>query len=80
MSASTRMSHTTARILLKVALVRDAPAKSGGYLVDTAFDGQDAFEKLAQTPTHVLVTDLMMPRMDSFELLKRLDGKRTVRP
>jgi DNA-binding NtrC family response regulator len=54
--------------------------QSWGFTVDTAFDGQDAFEKLAQTPTHVLVTDLMMPRMDGFELLKRLGSQNTLPP
>src|SRR5579872_3702927 len=54
--------------------------QSWGFTVDTAFDGQDAFEKLAQTPTHVLVTDLMMPRMDGFELLKRLGAQNTMPP
>src|SRR6202453_100685 len=54
--------------------------QSWGFTVDTAFDGQDAFEKLAQTPTHVLVTDLMMPRMDGFELLKRLGAQNVLPP
>src|SRR5580658_5736914 len=54
--------------------------QSWGFTVETAFDGQDAFEKLAQTPTHVLVTDLMMPRMDGFELLKRLGSQNTLPP
>src|ERR1700721_1158738 len=51
-----------------------------GFTVDTSFDGQHAFERLAQTPTHVLVTDLMMPRMDGFELLKRLGTQNTLAP
>ncbi len=54
--------------------------QSWGFTVDTAFDGQDAFDQLAQTPTHVLVTDLMMPRMDGFELLKRLGAQNTLPP
>ena len=54
--------------------------QSWGFAVETAFDGQDAFEKLAQTPAHVLVTDLMMPRMDGFELLKRLGSQNTLPP
>jgi DNA-binding NtrC family response regulator len=45
---------------------------SWGFTVDTAVDGQDALEKLGQSPVHVLVTDLSMPRMDGFELLERL--------
>ena len=46
--------------------------QSWGYAVETAADGQEALEKLSQSPVHVLVTDLMMPRVDGFELLKRL--------
>jgi DNA-binding NtrC family response regulator len=46
--------------------------QSWGYAVETAADGQEALDKLGQNPFHVLVTDLMMPRMDGFELLKRL--------
>src|SRR5271170_4518065 len=46
--------------------------QSWGFVVDTAFDGQDALEKFSQAPPQVLITDLMMPRMDGFELLKRL--------
>ena len=46
--------------------------ESWGYDVQTAADGQEALEKLTQNPVHVLVTDLMMPRMDGTELLKHL--------
>jgi DNA-binding NtrC family response regulator len=43
-----------------------------GYTVETAADGQEALEKLATFDAHVVVTDLMMPRMNGQELLKRL--------
>ncbi len=43
-----------------------------GYAVETAADGQEALDRLAATPVHVIVTDMMMPRMDGRELLKRL--------
>jgi DNA-binding NtrC family response regulator len=46
--------------------------QSWGYAVETASDGQEALDKLSSVPVNVLVTDLMMPRMDGFELLKRL--------
>jgi DNA-binding NtrC family response regulator len=49
-----------------------------GFEVDTAFDGQDALEKVSQTPPHVMITDLMMPRVDGFELLKRLGSQNTL--
>src|SRR2546421_6266455 len=43
-----------------------------GFAAATASDGQEALEKLAGFPANVIVTDLMMPRMDGFELMKRL--------
>ena len=46
-----------------------------GLTVDTAADGQEALDKLSHTPADILVTDLMMPRVDGFELLKRLGAQ-----
>ena len=43
-----------------------------GFTTETALDGQDALDKLGQFDPHVMITDLMMPRVDGFELLKRL--------
>ena len=45
---------------------------SWGFAAETACDGQEALDKLNNGTVQVLVTDLMMPRMDGFELLKRL--------
>src|ERR671920_704573 len=45
---------------------------SWGFAAETASDGQDALDKVNNGSVQVLVTDLMMPRMDGFELLKRL--------
>jgi DNA-binding NtrC family response regulator len=46
-----------------------------GYGVETAADGQDALDKLASFDAHVIVTDLMMPRMTGQELLQRLKAQ-----
>jgi len=43
-----------------------------GFRVETAGDGQEALDKLTGFNANVIVTDLMMPRMDGFELMKRL--------
>jgi DNA-binding NtrC family response regulator len=46
-----------------------------GYAVETAADGEEALEKLAQHPAHVMITDLNMPRMNGEELLQRLKAE-----
>jgi len=46
-----------------------------GYAVETAADGQEALDKLADGRFHVVVTDMMMPRVDGTELLKRLKAQ-----
>ncbi len=48
---------------------------SWGFTAETAGDGQEALDKLVTFPAHVMVTDLMMPRMDGFELLRRLSAQ-----
>ena len=50
------------------------------FTVETAADGQEALDKLATFPANVIVTDLMMPRMDGFELMKRLNGDGNMPP
>ncbi|MBM3813283.1 MAG: sigma-54-dependent Fis family transcriptional regulator [Acidimicrobiia bacterium] len=46
-----------------------------GFVTETAGDGQEALEKLVEFPAHVVLTDLMMPRMDGYELLRRLNAQ-----
>ena len=43
-----------------------------GYVTRTAGDGQAALEQLGAFPAQAIITDLNMPRMDGFELLRRL--------
>lgn len=43
-----------------------------GYEVTTAFDGQDAFEKLSKESFPLIITDLYMPRLDGLELIKKI--------
>lgn len=43
-----------------------------GYRVMTAKDGVDALEQLAEAVPAVMLLDIEMPRMDGFELLRRL--------
>ncbi len=46
-----------------------------GYEAETAADGQEALEKLAVFPAQVMVTDMMMPRMDGPALLRHLNAQ-----
>jgi YesN/AraC family two-component response regulator len=41
-----------------------------GFQVDTARDGIEAMEKLARERTEVIISDIVMPRMDGVELLR----------
>ena len=47
---------------------------SWGYVTETAADGLEAYEKAPNFQPHVLITDLRMPRMDGFELIRKLQA------
>ncbi len=44
----------------------------GVYRVSTAMDGEEALQKIAQDPPDVILLDLMMPKMDGFEVIDSL--------
>ncbi|MBR5819852.1 MAG: response regulator transcription factor [Alistipes sp.] len=43
-----------------------------GFEVVAAYDGEEALERVRTAPFDVIVTDVMMPRMDGFTLAKQL--------
>ncbi len=45
-----------------------------GYTVLTAFDGTEALRKVDAEKPDLIVLDVMMPKMDGFEVLKRLQA------
>src|SRR6266436_5090766 len=66
---------------LRVLIVDDEPSQRAGLagmvtawgmIADTASDGNEALEKLANLSVDVILTDLNMPGMDGFELLDKL--------
>lgn len=83
------MGNQSTRPSINVLIVDDeemqrnplaAMISTWGFNVETAADGQEALEKLGGFAANVIVTDLMMPRMDGFELMKRLGADGSMPP
>ena len=58
--------HPDQRDLLAIVLQRE------GYNVITASNGMEALEKLAAEKVQIALSDIMMPKMDGFELIRRI--------
>jgi two-component system sensor histidine kinase ChiS len=50
--------------------------ESQGYKVRVAQDGEDAIKKIEEKEPDLLVLDLLMPKLDGFEVCKRIEGKK----
>jgi CheY-like chemotaxis protein len=50
----------------------DATLKFKGYRVVTARNGQEALEAIQQERPAIIITDILMPKMDGFSLVHRL--------
>lgn len=48
----------------------DALSGFGIRQIMIAKDGQDAFNKAVQSPVHIIISDLHMPNVDGFQLIK----------
>jgi len=46
--------------------------ENAGFEVETAIDGVDALTKLSKLMVDIIVSDIQMPRMDGFELCKKI--------
>jgi PAS domain S-box-containing protein len=51
-----------------------------GCHVETAHDGEEALARLAESPADVVLTDVVMPRMDGYELFTRLQAEQPSLP
>ncbi len=51
--------------------------ESQGYSVRTAQDGEEGWMKIEEKEPDLLILDLLMPRMDGFEVCKRLEERRS---
>ncbi len=66
---------------MRILIVEDEPdllrsiaqaLREEGYAVDTAADGEDGFYKAENYDYDAIVLDVMLPKMDGWEILKRL--------
>jgi two-component system alkaline phosphatase synthesis response regulator PhoP/two-component system response regulator VicR len=48
--------------------------EKAGYQVLTAFDGLEALQKVSADKPDMIVLDVMMPRMNGFDVLKKLQA------
>lgn len=62
--------ETNIRLVIKEYL------KHENYLVDEATDGNDALSKIDQIKYDLMILDIMMPNMDGFEVLRKIDKKK----
>lgn len=46
-----------------------------GFVVTEATDGIDALEKVGQQPPHIMILDVMMPRLDGISVCRQLRAK-----
>ncbi|SDS65088.1 DNA-binding response regulator, OmpR family, contains REC and winged-helix (wHTH) domain [Paenibacillaceae bacterium GAS479] len=49
-----------------------------GYEVETAHDGEEALEKVESFRPRVLVLDIMMPRLNGYEVCRRLEKRNEI--
>ncbi|MBF0216556.1 MAG: hybrid sensor histidine kinase/response regulator [Candidatus Omnitrophica bacterium] len=59
---------------MTTAMLEKNILESVGYSVVTAKDGQEAAERAMQEKFDLVITDVLMPRMNGFELIERLRG------
>src|SRR5918997_1867556 len=75
-----RVSQQAPRILLvddeqSVQKLLSFPLKREGYDVVPAQDGQEALDRLAESTFDLVVLDLMLPKVDGFEVCRKLRAR-----
>ena len=58
--------------VLSTAMLEKNVLEAAGFSVVIARDGREALERAAQETFDLVITDILMPRMDGFELVERL--------
>ncbi len=72
-----------ARILIvddhedNVEVIR-ARLEAAGYQIESAADGEEALERVRQSPPDLILLDVMMPRIDGMEVARRIKADETL--
>jgi len=72
-----------ARILIvddhedNIELLR-ARLEARGYTIDSAMDGEEALHAIAKSPPDLVLLDVMMPRIDGFEVVRRVKANKNL--
>ena len=53
--------------------------QKSGYQVTTAVDGEDALAKIATARPPVVVLDIVLPKLNGYEVLRQLKASETTR-
>ena len=61
-----------------IRLVIKEYLKNENYLVDEASNGLEALDKIEKNKYDLMILDIMMPKMDGFDLLKRIDSNKMI--
>ena len=64
----------------QLVLALSAILKQNNYAVDCAFDGEEGLDLALSGIYDLIILDVMMPKLDGFEVLKRLREKKSSAP
>ena len=73
----------SARVLIvddhedNVEVIR-ARLEASGYLVESAADGEEALDRVRQSPPDLILLDVMMPRIDGMEVARQIKADETL--
>lgn len=54
--------------------------KDAGFTVDIAVDGQDGYQKIAKNAYDLVLLDVMMPKLDGIEVMRKLKAAKISQP